>query len=283
MESNGSIKSNHLTTLIPYFDSEKQCSDIEKTKNDSKPIVLLLHGLFGGLSNFDAVIDLLSSKYRFIMPLIPFFDEDALQTIEQLQQYVLQFLKVHFEGQKIHVIGNSLGGQLALFLAHSHPELFTSMVLTGSAGLMENEFGCSIPKRFNKSYLRDRVKEVFYEKELDESELSIIQSVITSPRRCQRLIHLAKNSKKSNCNPFIDQLLVPTLLIWGENDQITPPHIAEQFHEFIPDSRLKWISECGHAPMMEKPGAFAAYCDEFFGTLEIKLSQEKETSRICQN
>ena len=49
---------------------------------------------------------------------------------------------------------------------------------------------------------------------------------------------------------------LPVCLIWGKNDQITPPEVAEEFHKLLPNSELFWIDECGHAPMMEKPQEF---------------------------
>jgi pimeloyl-ACP methyl ester carboxylesterase len=48
----------------------------------------------------------------------------------------------------------------------------------------------------------------------------------------------------------------PTGLIWGENDKVTPPNVADEFHKLLPDSDLYWIKECGHAPMMEHPDTF---------------------------
>jgi pimeloyl-ACP methyl ester carboxylesterase len=61
----------------------------------------------------------------------------------------------------------------------------------------------------------------------------------------------------------LPNLKVPTLLIWGKQDQITPPHVAEEFHEALPDSELVWIDKCGHAPMMERPEAFNKALDDW--------------------
>ena len=48
----------------------------------------------------------------------------------------------------------------------------------------------------------------------------------------------------------------PTCLIWGENDSVTPPDVAEEFHKLLPNSELYWLDKCGHAPMMERPNEF---------------------------
>ena len=50
---------------------------------------------------------------------------------------------------------------------------------------------------------------------------------------------------------------MPTCLIWGENDKVTPPHVAEEFHKLLPNSELNWIPLCGHAAMWEHPKKFS--------------------------
>ena len=52
-------------------------------------------------------------------------------------------------------------------------------------------------------------------------------------------------------------------LIWGKQDNITPPHVAEEFHELLPDSKLYWIDKCGHAPMMEQPLEFNKILNDY--------------------
>lgn len=257
-----------------FFDSESSQINQGFPKSSEKPVVLILHGLFGGLSNFDSVISQLSHIYRFVVIHLPLFDSDQLQHIAQLSAYVFRFCEEQLHGKRVHLIGNSLGGQISLHFAHKHPNLVESIVLTGSAGLQENHFGCSTPKRFDVNYLKDRVAEVFFETRLSDDDISAIQSVITSPVRCHRLITLAKNSKKTNLKTILPHIQQPVLLIWGEQDKITPPQTAREFLHVLPNAQLKWISRCGHAPMMEQPELFAQYCDEFFSTLAHNFKQK---------
>jgi 2-hydroxy-6-oxonona-2,4-dienedioate hydrolase len=51
-------------------------------------------------------------------------------------------------------------------------------------------------------------------------------------------------------------MLTPTCLIWGKNDGVTPPAVADEFNTLLPNSDLFWIDKCGHAPMMEHPDEF---------------------------
>ena len=71
----------------------------------------------------------------------------------------------------------------------------------------------------------------------------------------------------------ITQIQVPTLLIWGLNDTITPPYVAHEFNRLIPNSKLFFIDECCHAPMMEKPV-------EFNHILENYLQDNYDSQRV---
>ena len=54
----------------------------------------------------------------------------------------------------------------------------------------------------------------------------------------------------------IPEMKMPTCLIWGKQDGVTPPEVALDFDKLFPDSELFWIDKCGHAPMMEHPENF---------------------------
>lgn len=237
---------------------------------DTTDTILIIHGLFGGLSNFEKTIIELSHSYRVLLPRLPFFEQDGLQKTEQLRDYIFSFLDFIGIESNIHLLGNSLGGQLAILLYDYNPKQFSSIILTGSAGLMENSFGCTIPKRFSENYLEERVKEVFYEKTLDSSYIQQIQSVITNHDTCLRLLKLARNSKKTNIEKALPNIKIPVYLIWGANDQITPPESAYLFKEKIQSSKLDFIDKCGHAPMMEHPKQFAHLCKTFLEKCKLE-------------
>jgi pimeloyl-ACP methyl ester carboxylesterase len=68
--------------------------------------------------------------------------------------------------------------------------------------------------------------------------------------------------------PDLPKMVMPVSLIWGKDDTVTPPDVAEEFHKLLPNSTLYWIDKCGHAPMMEHP-------EEFNQLLEEWLKKEK--------
>ena len=116
---------------------EGKFSYIETGKKDAE-VLLLLHGLMGGLSNFGAVIDHFSDTYNVVMPTLPIYEMPVLSvSLDGLLSYVEDF--INFKGyDRVHLIGNSLGGHIALLYILKNPNRVASMTLTGSSGLYES-------------------------------------------------------------------------------------------------------------------------------------------------
>ena len=111
-----------------------------------EPLVLL-HGLFGALSNFMDLIEYFKQHYKVVVPMLPLFELDLLHTsVGGLEKFVHKFIE-HKNYQQVHLLGNSLGGHVALLHALKHPERIKSLILTGSSGLFENGMGDTYPKR----------------------------------------------------------------------------------------------------------------------------------------
>src|ERR1700755_121331 len=134
-------------------------------------VLLLLHGLMGALSNWDGVIEGFKSKYRVIIPILPIYDMPLLTTgVKSLSKFVHKFIKFK-ELSNITVLGNSLGGHVALVYVLAHPENIRAMVLTGSSGLYENAFGGSFPRRESIDFVREKVQYTFYDPAVATDEL----------------------------------------------------------------------------------------------------------------
>ena len=82
-----------------------------------------------------------------------------------------------------------------------------------------------------------------------------------------KIIALAKSAIRNNLGEELNNINQPTLLIWGNNDTITPPFVAREFQRLIPGSELHFIDKCGHAPMMEQPEEFNVILDKFLKKL----------------
>ena len=230
---------------------------------EGEPLVLL-HGLFGALSNFKDLIDHFSKNYKVVVPILPLFELDIFHTtVGGLAKFVHRFIEAR-DYNNIHLLGNSLGGHVALVHILKHPERIKTLTLTGSSGLFENGMGDSYPKRGDKDYIRKKTALTFYDPAMATDDLVNEVFEITNNRiKVIKIIALAKSAIRNNLGEELNQIKQPTCLIWGNNDTITPPFVAKEFQKLIPNSELHFIDKCGHAPMMEVPEGFNEVLEEF--------------------
>ncbi len=230
--------------------------------------LLLLHGLFGALSNFEHLIEYFRRTNRVIVPMLPLFDLDILHTsVGGLQKFVHKFIEAR-NYQNIHVLGNSLGGHVGLVHVLKHPERIKSLILSGSSGLFENGMGDTYPKRGDYEYIRKKTELTFYDPNMASKELvDEVYDIVNSRIKVIKIIALAKSAIRNNLGEELNRIKIPTLLIWGNNDTITPPFVAKEFNKLLPGSELHFIDKCGHAPMMEVPVEFNAILHNFLTKL----------------
>lgn len=234
---------------------EKKYSYIEA--GEGFPLIIL-HGLMGNLSNFDQVFSYFSKKgFRVIMPELPIYTLPLLKTnVKNLSLFVKRFTEFK-EIDNYILIGNSLGGHVALYHAKSFPERVKGLVLTGSSGLYENSMGESYPKRGNYEYIEKKAQEVFYDPKVATKEIvDDVYDTLNNRNKLIRTIAIAKSAIRHNMASDLPKMTMPVCLIWGKNDIVTPPEVAEEFHKLLPNSELNWVDKCGHAPMMEHPEEF---------------------------
>lgn len=236
-------------------------------EGEGEPL-LLLHGLFGALSNFEDLIEYFRHTYKVVVPILPLLDLDIFHTtVGGLEKHVQKFIEVR-NYNNIHLLGNSLGGHVALTHILKHPEKIKSLILTGSSGLFENGMGDSYPKRGDYEYIKKKTQLTFYDPAMSTKELVDEVFEITNNRlKVIKIIALAKSAIRSNLGEELNRIKQPTLLIWGNNDTITPPFVGKEFNRLIPNSELYFIDKCGHAPMMEVPNEFNEILNSFLTKL----------------
>jgi pimeloyl-ACP methyl ester carboxylesterase len=230
--------------------------------------LMLLHGLFGALSNFSDLIEKFRHTHKVVVPILPLFDLDILHTsVTGLAKHVTQFID-HKGYDNIHLLGNSLGGHVGLVYVLKTPEKIKSLTLTGSSGLFENAMGDSYPKRGDYEYIKNKTAQTFYDPAVATKELVDEVFEITRNRiKVIKILALAKSAIRNNLGEELHQIKQPTMLIWGKNDIVTPPFVAEEFKKLIPHSQLQFIDKCGHAPMMEVPHEFNSILENFLQSL----------------
>ena len=220
--------------------------------------MIILHGLMGGLSNFDNVAQFFPEKgYKVIIPELPLFELPLLTTnVNSFAKYLKEFIS-HKKLDKVILLGNSLGGHIGLLYTKQYPENVKALVITGSSGLYESAMGESYPKRGDRNYIKTKTENVFYDPAIATKELvDEVFETVNDRVKLIRTLAIAKSAIRHNMGKDLPKMNTPTCLIWGENDSVTPPEVGEEFHEKLPDSDLFWVKKCGHAAMMEHPDTF---------------------------
>lgn len=231
-------------------------------------VLMLLHGLFGALSNWEGVVNRFSKNFRVIIPMLPIYDMPIKEAgLEGLRKFVEEFVSV-MKLDNMIIMGNSLGGHVALLYTLHNGGKVDKLVLTGSSGLFENAMGGSYPRRGSYDYVKERVAYTFYDPAVASKELvdEVFETTKSIPK-CMRIVAIAKSAQRNNLATDLPKITVPTLLVWGLNDTITPPMVAYEFNRLIPNSELQFIDNCCHAPMMEHPEKFNEIVEGFLTSI----------------
>jgi len=248
----------------------KESGEFKYIDEGSGSALLLLHGLFGALSNWEGVLDGFKQNYRVVIPMMPIYEMPVKQAgLESLTKYIEAFVEEK-KLKNIILLGNSLGGHLALLYTLSNAANVRGLILTGSSGLFESAMGGSYPKRGSYEYIKERVEYTFYHPETATKALiDEVFEITNSIRKCLSIVAIAKSAQRNNMAEEITKIKIPTLLVWGLNDTITPPSVAHDFNRLIPDTTLRFIDECSHAPMMEHPKQFNQILHNFLETKQF--------------
>jgi len=231
--------------------------------------IILLYGLFGSVKNFNHLINHLKKNYRVIVPIFPFYEMGITVTIFSLTEFLHKLTK-ELGLEKFHLLGNSMGGHVALLYTLEHPENVESLILSGSSGLFENGMGDSFPKRKEYEYIKTKTELTFFKPETASKELVDEIYEIVNSRKALHILSLAKSTIRNNLERELHKINIPCCLIWGLQDVVTPPQVARDFKRLIPHSRLYWIDQCGHVPMLETPELFNEALDQFMSIREDK-------------
>ncbi|MCI5056422.1 MAG: alpha/beta hydrolase [Flavobacteriales bacterium] len=236
--------------------------------SSGKPLVLL-HGLFGALSNFEDIVSEFKASHRVIVPILPIYELPILKAnLKELSKHISQFIE-EMQLDNIHLLGNSLGGHIGLIYSVANQNKLSSLILTGSSGLYENAFGGSFPRREDKKYLKEKIALTFYDPGMVTDKLvDECHEAVNNRNKVIRILSIAKSAIRNNMAKDLPEIKTPTCLIWGKNDTVTPPDVAEEFNSLLPNSRLHWIDKCGHAPMMEHPERFNEILKEWLESFD---------------
>ena len=227
--------------------------------------IIILHGLMGGLSNIDGVANYFPKKgYKVVIPQLPLYTMSLLKTnVGNFAKYIKEFID-HKNYEEVILLGNSLGGHIALLATKRYPEKIKALVITGSSGLYESAMGESYPKRGDYEFIKKKAENVFYNPKVATKEIvDDVYATVNDRNKLIRTLSIAKSAIRHNMAKDLPKMNTPTCIIWGKQDNVTPPEVAVDFDKLLPDSTLYWIDECGHAAMMEHPNEFNKLLDKW--------------------
>jgi 2-hydroxy-6-oxonona-2,4-dienedioate hydrolase len=234
---------------------EKDYSYIEV--GEGKPMIIL-HGLMGGLSNFDAVTDYFSEKgYKVIIPELPIYGMSLLKTnVKSFANYLHDFIEF-LALEEVILLGNSLGGHIGLYHTKLYPKKVKALIITGSSGLYESAMGGGYTKRGDYEVIKKKAQDVFYDpKVATKAIVDEVFETVNDRNKLIKTVAIAKSAIRHNMSKDLPNMKLPVCIVWGENDTVTPPEVGREFNELLPNSELFWIEKCGHAAMMEHPQEF---------------------------
>lgn len=226
----------------------------------------LLHGLFGGPENWLAAIAVLQHDFHILAPRFPLDGSTPLTSVRELTEFVREFLDAKGVAQTA-LAGNSLGGHVALDFALQYPARVTKLILAGSAGLYERHLTDGNLPKPDRDFIRSQAQKIFYQKDhVTDEMIEEIYQQLQDRRYVRFLLRIAKATRDYRMDDLLAHVRVPTLLIWGAQDEVTPPHVAHQFQQSLPQAHLVFFDRCGHAPPIEHPEEFGKVVREFLHT-----------------
>ncbi len=224
--------------------------------------MILLHGLFGGLSNWHGVVSGFQSAYDIHIPTLPIFDNHREDRLGYLTDFLHAYIKEH-NLRNVILVGNSLGGHVAILYTPVSRKRIPINTYGKFRTIREHQLR-QLSKEIATTTSAERVAYTFYNPlTATDALVNEVFRITTDAAKCLSIVRMAKSAQRHYVADLLPNIPAPTLLIWGEDDKITPPRVAYEFKNFLPNAQLVMLPRCGHAPMMEMPEEFNTALQSF--------------------
>ena len=238
------------------------------------PTLVLIHGIGGDADDWAFCLDALSRSHRVIALDLLGFGRSAKPhidyTIAGYVEVLARFLNT-LALQRPILVGHSLGGWIAATLALQSPQAVDKLVLVDSAGVWGEMSTLPVDLHVSTlAHMREIFQFLFYDKRLATDSLVELAYSQHLERNDGYTIHsILQNTsdgrERLDADQRLSALSVPTLILWGENDEMIPLAIGRRIHQLVPGSTLAVIPQCGHLPNLEKPAELVRCLLEFLG------------------
>lgn len=243
------------------------------------PSVVLIHGLGGCVENWQQNIDAFAEEYRVYALDLPGFGRSDKPAVPYSIPYLAQFVQDFLTTQGVRratMVGNSMGGAIALELAFSSADMVDKLVLVDAAGfgtevniafrLITVPFIGECLSRPSRKGSENMLRTLFFDPSMiTEEMIDFGLELALLPGRGKAFLSTARSFlgfrgvKQAIVKSVIDnahRLSCPTLIVWGKQDRIFPVEHAHVGAKVIPNATLQLFDACGHCPHLEYPEAF---------------------------
>lgn len=249
------------------------------------PALLLLHGFSADKGVWLGFARHFTPDYRVIIPDLAGHGKNAFvaggdYSIDaQARRMVALLDACHLE--KVHVIGSSMGAYVASWIATHYPERVLSLGLIGAAGVhlpQPNEVEALVNSGDNPFLIRNRAQfDRFFGMTMAAPpfipEVLLAAEAQSYIQRREELTEIFANfSDSPRMEPWLPQVRVPSLILWGREDRMVPVASAQTWHQGIPHARLEILDGIGHLPMVESTEQTAAHCRELLEQAKVYAS-----------
>jgi len=237
-------------------------------RGGSGDVLLFLHGN-DGLSTSWSVLEKLADSFDVIAPVHPGFGgelPDWLDGIDDYAYFYLDAIEALGLG-RVHAVGHSVGGWVALEMAVRNPLAFKTLTISDSSGIHVKGVPKGDPFFFSPEKL---IRHLFVSEKLTEEWLDQ-ESNMTVEEADERLMNQRALARVAWSPPFYNRSLhkwlhrinIPSHVIWGEQDRMWPMDYAREFNTRLKGSTLSVIPDCGHLALVEKPDEFVGLVTQF--------------------
>jgi len=233
----------------------------------SGPTIMLVHGLGANKENWYSVFGALTKRYHVVAVDLLGFGQSKMQVNDYSLDHQASSLAALIEKQgwaPAVLVGNSMGGWIACKVALQHPETVKALILANSGGVVHPDAGVpnSLPPQEIFALLqpknRRETKELL--RRMMARHPNLPGYILDDLQRTLAAENVRRTMFSVTANDFLDsrlpELKQPTLILWGEKDQLAGLGYAEAFHRGVPGSTLEVLPGCGHTPQVECPASF---------------------------